>query len=587
MNEGKLVTREPFYVEVIDPSKVKVVNLHEGVVGREQTFKVDASRAGRGDMAIGIKCSDRPVQHTVRQIGNAIYTVTFTPSVDRPHQIDIRLNGYHASSFPQVIDIRDPKQSIIVHGQGLKTCSPKEITTFLIETGGFAAAKDFDVIITDPRGSPLPVKCFQQKDSSLLAEFVPQIVGSHKIDVLYLDTHVSGSPFVSECFDASKVIIQKPKSNNFVVNEKISFTLNRRDVGFAELDVTVTSPLGRNLPIEVLGTPDGDGEVIEFVPTVVGRYKIAITFGAVEVPGSPVTFLVSEGAFPRIEGPGISTGLVNELSQFKIDARGLFGIPKVKVEGTDSQPKVAINEDNGVFKVTFMPVDVGVYDVHVEWNGKQVPGSPFHPAVVDTTRVRPIGGWESLLDGSGKISAISEDERKIAFDCTSAGPGKLRAVLTGPDGSVKDANVEQTAPHKFKVSFTPHKEGNHQLSVLYADHPLPRSPLTVNVTRSGVTAGDSATVVLRGHGLAGARVGEETEFIIDGGEAGQGQPEISLTGVKADIPVRVSQVSQNVFKVSYTPSIPGSYFLLFSTIVIFTIDELILIVFFQQQALTC
>src|SRR5207253_3243978 len=102
LNEGKLVTREPFYVEVIDPSKVKVVNLHEGVVGREQTFKVDASRAGKGDMAIGIKCAERPVQHAVRQIGNAIYTVTFTPSVDRPHQIDIRLNGYHAPSFPQV-----------------------------------------------------------------------------------------------------------------------------------------------------------------------------------------------------------------------------------------------------------------------------------------------------------------------------------------------------------------------------------------------------------------------------------------------------------------------------------------------------
>lgn len=63
------------------------------------------------------------------------------------------------------------------------------------------------------------------------------------------------------------------------------FTVNRRDAGYSELDVTVTSPLGRHLPIEVKGTPDGDGELIEFTPTVPGKYRIAITYGGIEVPG--------------------------------------------------------------------------------------------------------------------------------------------------------------------------------------------------------------------------------------------------------------------------------------------------------------
>jgi filamin/ABP280 repeat family protein len=68
---------------------------------------------------------------------------------------------------------------------------------------------------------------------------------------------------------------------------------------------------------------------------------------------------------------------------------------------------------------------------------------------------------------------------------------------------------------------------------------------------------ESATVVLRGHGLAGARVGEETEFIIDGTEAGRGQPEISLTGVKADIPIKAHQISDRIFKATYTPTLSG------------------------------
>lgn len=62
-------------------------------------------------------------------------------------------------------------------------------------------------------------------------------------------------------------------------------SVNRKDAGFAELDVTVTSPLGKHLPIEVRSTSDGYGEIIEFIPTVPGKYKIAITYGGEEIPG--------------------------------------------------------------------------------------------------------------------------------------------------------------------------------------------------------------------------------------------------------------------------------------------------------------
>ena len=53
-----------------------------------------------------------------------------------------------------------------------------------------------------------------------------------------------------------------------------------------------------------------------------------------------------------------------------------------------------------------------------------------------------------------------------------------------------------------------------------------------NCTRNG---DECATVVLRGQGLAGARVGEETQFILDGTDAGPGTPEITLNGVKAKL----------------------------------------------------
>lgn len=561
LKDGKLVTKKPFLVEVVDPSKVKLIGVCDGVIGREQTFKVDSTKAGKGEMTINIKCGDKQVAHLIKEITSGVYNVTFVPLVDRPHYLDVRFNRYHIPNCPQLVEIRDPKQAIIVHGDGLKYCSPNVATAFLIETGGFAAAKDFDVIITDPKGSPLSVRCYQQQDGSLLAEYVPVNVGSHKIEVSYLDAHVSGSPFTSECFDASKVIMDKIKSTNYSINEKIIFSLTRKDAGYAELDVTVTSPLGRHLPIEVIGTADGEGELIEFIPTVVGKYKIAITFGGIEIPGSPITFLVADANFPRVEGLGLKQGFINELATFTIDARGLFGVPEVKVESVDTIPKVTIVEDSnaaGLYKVSYLPTEVGVFDVHVIWNGKPVDSSPFHPSIVNLRKVRPIGGWENLFNENGKIIMSTMEEKRISFDTVEAGPGKLRATIKSPDGETHQGNIEQISSTKFRLSMVFKKAGEHLVSLYFADHLLPSSPLICNVTETCNNT-DGATVVLRGHGLAGARVGEETEFIIDGTDTGAGEPEVSLTGVKADIAIKLTKISPKVFKATYTAYVAGEF----------------------------
>lgn len=109
--------------------------------------------------------------------------------------------------------------------------------------------------------------------------------------------------------------------------------MNRKNAGYAELDVTVTSPLGRHLPIDVKGMPQRDGEIIEFIPTVPGKYKIAITYGGIEVPGSPIVFFAQEGLSPKVYGNGLNHGMVNEPTVFTMDATGLTGNPDVRVDG--------------------------------------------------------------------------------------------------------------------------------------------------------------------------------------------------------------------------------------------------------------
>ena len=120
--------------------------------------------------------------------------------------------------------------------------------------------------------------------------------------------------------------------------------------------------------------PDGDGELIEFVPTVPGKYKIAITYGGVEVPNSPITFIAHEGVSPKLEGSGLNHGIVNEPTSFTIDATGIYGTPEVRVDGPDSEATCNIEKENDLFHITYVPLEIGVFDVRILWNGRDIPG---------------------------------------------------------------------------------------------------------------------------------------------------------------------------------------------------------------------
>jgi hypothetical protein len=52
------------------------------------------------------------------------------------------------------------------------------------------------------------------------------------------------------------------------------------------LDVTVTSPLGQDLPLEVKSCEnEKDCDLIEFCPSLPGNYRFKMTYGGEEISG--------------------------------------------------------------------------------------------------------------------------------------------------------------------------------------------------------------------------------------------------------------------------------------------------------------
>ncbi|OQR79827.1 hypothetical protein BIW11_05461, partial [Tropilaelaps mercedesae] len=575
-----------FHVAVVDPSKVRVYDLEDGIVNKRQQFRVDTTRAGKGQLSVAINAHNKSVQHHIEELAVGVHRISFTPLKEHPHSIEIKLNGIVAPNFPKLIGVRDPARHIIVHGTALKSAPAGRPSRIYIDTAGRYTAECFDVVVSSPTNQPCEVKLFAQLDSNLLAQWTPDEIGQHIVRVEFQGKHVHGSPFTCQVFDSTKVRLEQVKSRVFNVNEKISIALNRRDAGYAELDVTVTSPLGRNLPIEVKGSPDG--ELIEFTPAVSGKYRIAINYGGQAVPGSPVTFIANDSPnvprVPQVSGTGLSSGQEGALASFRVDGRGLRGMPEICVDTPSGlQAELKIDEiEEGLYAVSYLPLETGTFDIHIQWNGRNVPHSPFRAQIspaASTSRSnevcpKPIlvGGWQRLLDEeTNALKLIVGEETSLIFEVPNA-EAEMVAELDTPNGMRIPINVERLptkeGTHRHRLYFTPIESGDYVLLVAYDGMSVPPTPLhglavDPHSSETVLDPEQLALILVKGSGLAQARVGEKAEFVIDGSalqSPSRAPPRAELRGQQGQITVYVSAMaSNNTFRAYYTPTHSGAH----------------------------
>ncbi|XP_047736004.1 filamin-A [Hyalella azteca] len=560
LHHGSPIATSPFVVEASDPRLVAVEVVNECVAGSECGIRVNAADAGRGALSVGVRAAGQDVKHSIRDLGAGMYQVLFYPIAPVPHKVDVRYNGIPIRPNAFDIPVKNPASGnfMTATGLGLYQARVNKLTAFVIETMK-QDTKDFDVLVTGPRNWAVPVKCYKQKDGNLLAEYTLNAPGQYRIDVLCSGTHVQGSPFTCSAYDASKVIMEKSRTS-VAVGDTCKVKLDTSAAGAGDIEAFVLSSSGKRDNVEITVAQDG-GKILEWEPQDPGQYKITLLYGGEEIPGSPLTVDVGEIGLASVSGPGLMRGCVDNPQHFMIDGRGLMGEPQVWVDGPDSVARVSIKKvENGVFQVTYVPHEVGIFDVRVQWNNREVAGSPYHPKIIDPSRVRLIGGWTDLRDSEDRLQLIPKQETRLAFDISDAGPGRLKAYLVSEGSEAKeiDCNVEQIG-NRAKVSLLPPAPGNYKVNLLYNDLPLPESPVTAHAP--AIAGSDHTRVTLKGHGLTSARCGEPTEFIIDGSNAGPGAPDVNMAGNKADVAVDVKSEGGGIWRATYTPRLPGTYLL--------------------------
>ena len=219
-----------------------------------------------------------------------------------------------------------------------------------------------------------------------------------------------------------------------------------------------------------------------------------------------------------------------------------------------------LQQPNGVCLVTFNPRLPDTYDLHVRWDGKPLPNSPFRFTIMKFSQpdmCKIIG-----LDPS--LSWVRINEPLIfQVDADQAGIGELTVKANQPlDPTQSDLSIVREHGNLFVVRYRPRTVGGHKIHLLWNGTAIPSSPISFTVhPHDNLTP--SAFQVVNIHEAPFILSRDETLELNIKGDFSL-VPQLSGYGIKTDspddkIPLNYEKNDEKVFKVFFEPSDPGEY----------------------------
>uniref|UniRef100_A0A0K0EUB1 Jitterbug (inferred by orthology to a D. melanogaster protein) n=1 Tax=Strongyloides venezuelensis TaxID=75913 RepID=A0A0K0EUB1_STRVS len=576
-HKGVHIKNSPYEVFVLDLSAVRVMGLKNGKVHEEQMFEIDWSNSGGRTISVCLADENETVLPCIlKKIKNGVHNCIFTPRKVGLYSIDIYIDDMILPECPYDCII-DDQSGLIARGDALTKAQRGKTARFEISLGNCKPG-ELDVFISDPNNGPVPVKCFKQQDEGYWVEFTPEIVGKHVIDVSVGDQKVSGSPFYCKVIDPKKINLIG-FDNKVPINQGIQYTISKSEAGDGDIKLEVTDPENRIVQFNKYKDFNND-EVISFLPTKFGEYKINLKMNGFQVNGYPKSIHVEKESKPQVGGKGLTQGVdIHEECQLIFDPKRSQGGIKIHVSGPDNEKirhQTKRNND-GTSTITFKPSVPGVYNVNIDFNNKPIEGSPFKYYIVDSKNV--IIDDENV-DSNGILKMQINKQNSINVDGTAAGPGKLTVEVKNKYNDVIDGitTIDSFGEGKYRVNINPKYDDEYKIYFYWSGNPVPgfypiiastvgvgkpkpiHTEKIITSTKSYNYSSSSPEVILRGRGADLGIIGEVNEFLVEFNEpVNLNELSIVLAGDKADIPVKLNYLGNNVYKATYVPKFPGNY----------------------------
>uniref|UniRef100_A0A915MT22 Uncharacterized protein n=1 Tax=Meloidogyne javanica TaxID=6303 RepID=A0A915MT22_MELJA len=382
-----------------------------------------------------------------------------------------KIDGVELPECPYECIISD-RGSPRARGDALNRAQRGKTARFEVSPGtSGSAATELDVIVTNPQGSPLPVRCYKQQDDSYWVEFTPEICGPHRIEVTFGDEPLIGSPFLCEVIDPKRVYVH----------------VSRKSAGDGALNVELVDSQNETLKLDRTKNSAGE-DSFTFLPTRLGVHRLSVRLAGFAIPSSPFQIVVEEQkTSPTVYGAALDYSIERaQQASMIFDANKQPGglkvlfLVEVKSPSGEKVRYTTNRRPDETTEIAFRPQEIGIYEVNIEFNNRLVNGSPFPVTVVDPAKVLIISDdRKQIIRPDGMLQLFVGQRNVINLDCSEAGPAKIRAEVRDADGELLPLE-QQTQVHpldngKFQLLFTPRKSGKYKIYLYCSELVVPNA----------------------------------------------------------------------------------------------------------------
>ncbi|KAM7421946.1 hypothetical protein PAMA_010159 [Pampus argenteus] len=454
------------------------------------------------------------------------------------------------------------------YGPGIEPTGNRVLRPAVFTVDTFSAGQgQVTVYLDQPDGTREELKAEPNEGKKTFSvTYVPQVMGPHKVTVLFAGQQIPKSPFevnVDKALgDASKVTVKGPgiEPVGNIANKPTYFDIYTAGAGTGDVTAMIRDPQGRDNSVEVMMEDKGDSVYrCTYRPAQAGPHTVTVTFGGVGVPKSPFTVDVGPACLPgacRATGRGLQpSGMrVKQVGDFKVDTSNAgSGDLKVLVKGPKGieEPVKQISSQHGVYSYEYYPDTPGKYTVSITWGGQHIPKSPFEVSVRPEAGPQQIRAWGPGLEGG-----IVGKPATFVVESVGANVGVLGFAIEGP--SQAKIECEDQNDGSCDVRYWPTEPGEYAIHVTCDDEDIEHSPFMAWIVPDNHDS-NADKVQAFGPGLekTGCLVGQPAEFTVNAKDAGKGPLKIMAQDVEGlPVEVKVRSKGDGLYSCSYTPTSP-------------------------------
>ncbi|XP_031754945.1 filamin-C isoform X2 [Xenopus tropicalis] len=490
---GRPIPGSPFRVpvkEIVDPSKVKCSGpgLGSGVRAHvPQTFTVDCSKAGLAPLEVLVQGPSglaEPVD--IRDNGDGTHTVNYTPATDGPYTVSVRYADQEVPRSPfkiKVLPTHDASK-VRASGPGLNTAGiPASLPVEFTIDARDAGEGLLTVQILDPEGKPKKANIRGNGDGTYTVSYVPDMAGRYTITIKYGGDEIPYSPFRIHAVptgDASKCLVTVSIGGHGLgtclgpsiqIGEETVITVDAKAAGKGKVTCKVSTPDGAELDVDVVENQDGTFDIYYTAPEP-GKYVITIRFGGEHIPNSPFHVVATEEPVVPVENLDTMLRPFNLVIPFTVQKGEITGEVRMP-SGKTARPNITDNKD-GTVTVKFAPVEKGLHEMDIKYDGNHIPGSPLQ-FYVDAINSRHVSAY-----GPGLSHGMVNKPATFTIVTKDAGEGGLSLAVEGP--SKAEITCKDNKDGTCTVSYMPTAPGDYNIIVRFDDKHIPGSPFTSKIT---------------------------------------------------------------------------------------------------------